>query len=203
MAHKLNNQRKKRGYLEALKHRIEAKHARMNSTHEVWFWRNRDHVKGFLGTAPVIVAGLNPSKGRRRPGPSETDKFFYRCLRKEGLANSHITDIIKIRAQRKDVPLLLYDPRILRLHRRYFKEEVRIVQPAVVVILGDQVLDVLRGWHFVVPDDHDQWVFKTPGGHKAAVVLTVHPAATRWPKRTAERRVRFRRDIREARRLMR
>lgn len=32
---------------------------------------------------------------------------------------------------------------------------------------------------------------------------TVHPAATRWPKRTAKRRRRFSRDILRARRLLR
>lgn len=187
--------------LKALECRIKAEHARMKPLPSVWFWPGSDGVKGFLGTAPVIVAGLNPSKGRRDSGPHETDKFFYDCLREEGLAEAHVTDIVKVAAVRDDVPLLLYDPTMAQLHREYFEEEVRIVQPVVVVVLGHQVLDVLRGWHFVVPDERKRWVFELPRGRKAEAVLTVHPAATRWPKVTAERRARFRRDVREARQL--
>src|SRR5690242_1061609 len=99
------------------------------------------------------------------------------------------------------VPLLFYSPRVSARHRRYFKHEVDIVRPRVVVALGQQVLDVLRGWGFVVTDG-TAWKFKVSGKRKATVIATVHPAATRWRQKTLERRRQFRRDIRRARRLL-
>ena len=121
---------------------------------------------------------------------------------KQGQASAHLTDLIKVRATANDVPLLFYNPRVSVRHRRYFKHEVDIVRPRVMVALGQQVVDVLRGWGFVVPDGTG-WKFKVSGKHKAAVIATVHPAATRWPQKTLERRRRFRRDMRRARRLLR
>lgn len=174
----------------------------MKPPRDVWFWPERDGVKGFLGTAPLVVAGLNPSKGRPRPGPRASDLFFYRCLHAERLENVHVTDIIKIRSTGIDVPLLLFDPAISQLHRRYFERELRIVRPAVMVVMGRLTLDVLRGWRFVVRVGPRQWGFQGPGGRKTVVLLTVHPGATRWPKVTAERCARFQRDIKAARRLL-
>ncbi len=186
--------------LEALRDRIEADHPQLKFPSELWFWpEDRSGVRGFLGINQVIVAGLNPSKGT---GPSETDKFFYHCLLEEGLGDAHLTDLVKIRATRNDVPLLFYNPSILQLHRGYFAEEVNILLPAVVIALGREVLDVLRGWAFAVPDGRENFAFKLPNGSRAAVILTVHPSATRWPTRTKERRERFIKDIREARRVL-
>ncbi len=93
--------KKKIARLVSLKARIERAHARMRLLSNVWFWPVRDRVKGFLGTAPIIVAGLNPSgKGQVRRTHKKktkpTDKFFYSSLRQAGLAGAHITDIIKI-----------------------------------------------------------------------------------------------------------
>ncbi len=188
--------------LALLKARIEREHRRKRLFSTVWFWPGRDGVKGFLGTAPIIVAGLNPSKGRTRTGPHQTDKFFYRCLRQAGLAGAHITDIIKISATRGDVPLLTYDPRILRLHRKYFRDEVKVIEPAAVVVMGDETWNILRGWRRIIPTGDHGFVFRVPGGSTVPALHTVHPAATRWPQRTAERRTRFKKTIQEARRLL-
>ena len=200
--------------LKKLQHRIEARHARMRPPQDVWFWPERHGVQGFLGTGPLMIVGLNPSKPRRRvrslpesvkarlwPG-TETDRFFYHYLSKQRLANAHITDLFKAKATASEVPLLLYDPRTSERHRRYFKRELAIVRPRAVVALGQQVMDVLRGWGLVVRDGTASWSLRVPGNRPAAVVATVHPAATRWPKRTAERRRRFRRDIGRTRRII-
>jgi len=173
--------------------------------YKVWFWPKQDSVEGFLGTSPVIVAGLNPSLGRpprRSREKKKSDDFFYGCLRKEGLANAHITDLIKIRATRSDTPPLFYNPRISRLHRRYFRKEVTIIKPAVLVALGRNALEVLRGWSLVVPEGERQWVLKASEERKIPVILTVHPAATVYRKTTEERRRRFREDIRKAHQLL-
>jgi len=34
----------------------------MRPPQEVWFWQVRHGVQGFLGTEPIMVVGLNPSK---------------------------------------------------------------------------------------------------------------------------------------------
>ncbi|MDQ7842173.1 MAG: hypothetical protein QN141_08445 [Armatimonadota bacterium] len=189
--------------LASLKARIEQEHVRMGLLSDVWFWPERDGVKGFLGAAPIIVAGLNPSKGRGRPrrGLKETDEFFYRCLREEGLVDAHITDVVKIRATKKDAPLLFYNPTILKLHRDYFIREVKIVQPAVVVVVGIDAWNVLRGWNLIAPEGRQEFIFRVSAKSNVAVIRTVHPAATRFPKRTAERRARFRKDVRQAYKL--
>jgi hypothetical protein len=49
------------------------------------------------------------------------------------------------------VPLLFYSPRVSARHRRYIKHEVDIIRPRVVVTLGQQVPNVLRGWGFSLP----------------------------------------------------
>ncbi len=59
---------------------------------------------------------------------------------------------------------------------------------------GSEVFSVLRGWKLVVPNGNE-WIFNVPGGDKATVVTTMHPAATRWPQRTTECKARFKQDI--------
>jgi uracil-DNA glycosylase len=201
----LNSHIEKAVLLEGLRDRIKADHARLKVPSDLWFWPEQEGVMGFLGTARVIVTGSNPSMGRHKTaktGKHKTDNFFYRCLREEGMENAHLTDLVKIRATRTDVPLLFFNPDILQRHRDYFALEARIMQPAVVIALGDYVLDVLRGWGFVTATGPAQFMFKVPDVGETPVIRTVHPAATRWPARTKERQERFRKDVREARRVL-
>ncbi len=190
--------------LKALHSRIVADHNVMTPQWKTWFWcegfGDECHgISGFFGTAPIIVTGLNPATGKSKNSTSETAYgFFFDSLREEGLEDAHLSDLFKARAAKKDVPLLLYDPEMINLHRDYFLEEARILQPSILVALGTEVFDVLRGWKLVVPDGKD-WVFNVPGGGRATVVPTVHPAATRWPQRTAERQAQFKQDIHKGR----
>lgn len=196
--------------LQALRRRIEKEHSSMSPPREVWFWLGGDAmssrggwdpavqvavatVKGFLGTAPVIFAGLMPSLREGTWKDYDPDEFFYSSLAEFDLQDAHVTDLFKVRSRVKDVPLIVYDPEMLASHRDRFAEEARIITPAVVVAMGKQVLDVLRGWRFVVGDT-GQYKFEVQGAPQVPVVETVHPSSTRTrdPNKRAERQARFR-----------
>lgn len=151
---------------------------------EVWFWPSRDGVSGFMGTAPVMFVGLNPSAGSRRPRPKPTDAFFYATLRKYRLQDAHLTDAFKVRAGAWELPALMADETIARLNRSYLLEEVRIVRPRAVVAMGWKAFHLLREWR-VVPEE--------------ILVRAVHPAWGRWGSRAKEMRARFRKVVVEAR----
>ncbi len=191
--------------LEVLHNRIVAE-----NRGKTWFWcegfGDECHgISGFLGAAPLIITGLapatgfNPATGKLKNSRSGTTYgFFFDLLREEGLEDAHLSDLFKVRTAKKDVPLLLYNPEMINLHKGYFLEEAQIVRPTILVALGTEVFDVLRGWGLVAPNGNG-WIFNVPGGGNATVVSTVHPAATRWPQRTTERQARFRQDIHKAR----
>ena len=113
--------------------------------HDVWFFPNKDGVKGWQGTAPILFVGLNPSTG---PGhfPSPADQIFYSCLAKNGFCNAHITDIYKIRATGQKLPEIQRNNCLLRLNRNYLLDEVNILQPRLVVALGEASHHMLRKW---------------------------------------------------------
>jgi len=91
----------------------------------------------------------------------------------------------------------------LRRHRKYFREEVEIVQPAAVVVMGETAWDVPRGWRLIVSKDSRQSSFAVARGRTVPVIGTVHPAATRYRRSGPKNRARLRKDTLIAGRVLR
>jgi hypothetical protein len=95
---------------------------------DAWLFPQRGAVSGFRGTAPVVIAGRRPAWGSF---PNEgANKLFYEILTEFGLANAHLTNVIKSRGNRDDP-----DPENLALHEEVFMREI----------------EILDAWHGVVP----------------------------------------------------
>ena len=109
----------------------------------VWFFPEQAGVKGWSGTAPIMFVGLNPSTGAF---PSKAVYLLYNSLRKNGLPNAHITDILKIRLDRRLVEEAFANRELVQLHKGWLREEVRILKPNLIVALGKQALVKLKGW---------------------------------------------------------
>ena len=125
--------------LEGLKKFIEA-NAKQNGQ-EAWFYPKYNRVKGFFGTQDIILLGLNPSSGIF---PSEKDILFYDLLKKKGLANVHITDLIKIRAKNKEVEELLSDKKLMKKQIRFFEVELFLIKPKIIITIGLQCNNLLK-----------------------------------------------------------
>jgi uracil-DNA glycosylase len=107
---------------------------------EVWFFPQDNGVDGWHGTQDIMFVGLNPSTGRFG---SPADRFFYAQLRRNGFRNAHLTDVIKERAQGRDVPKIERNPTRMRRYCRYLLAEIRIIRPRLVVGMGKQAYDLL------------------------------------------------------------
>jgi uracil-DNA glycosylase len=110
---------------------------------DVWFFPELDGVKGWSGAAHIMFVGLNPSTGTF---PSKAGVMFYDSLRKNDLSDAHITDLYKIRMKGKLVHKILTSPELEKLHRAWLKEEVRLLEPHVIVALGHQTFGILKNW---------------------------------------------------------
>lgn len=116
-----------------------------------WFFPSLDGVRGWEGTDPVFFVGLNPSAGRGTPFPSKADQLLYRSLAAHGFADAHLTDAVKAKATGKGIQVILADDEQRQQHRTWFLEEVRIIQPRLVVALAREVESLLRDWIAGIP----------------------------------------------------
>jgi len=113
-------------------------------------------VKGFLGTQDIIFLGLNPSLGHF---PSKYDKFFYEELRKNGFKNAHITDLIKIKAPNKKINELLKNEKVLKEQLGFLIEEIKIIKPRIIVVLGkkcEEVFSKNKNFFSIILDVEEQ-----------------------------------------------
>ncbi len=110
---------------------------------EVWFFPEYDGVKGWSGIEPIMFVGLNPSTGRF---PSKADRLFYRALKRNGLADAHITDLLKIRADAASVRDVFRNTELIRTHKEWLMREVNLLQPRLIVALGHRTLMELKEW---------------------------------------------------------
>ncbi|MBI2867150.1 MAG: uracil-DNA glycosylase family protein [Chloroflexi bacterium] len=108
---------------------------------EVWFFPEKDGVLGWRGTEDIIFVGLNPSTGRFS---SNADRFFYAQLRNNSFQKAHLTDVIKRRGTAEDVEKWLNDSHFIQDQMRYLEEEVRIIEPQLIVPLGKKTASLLR-----------------------------------------------------------
>jgi len=113
-----------------------------------WFYPEHNGVKGYLGTARLIIAGINPSFGQF---PSQPVSFFYDCLRKSGLHNVHITDIIKSRLSNSQLAKLkknkeLYTE-VLEKNIKWLRQEIKIIDRDLdvkIIGIGKDAHDILE-----------------------------------------------------------
>jgi hypothetical protein len=113
-----------------------------------WFFPEHNGVKGYLGTARLIVAGINPSYGQF---PGKPVRFFYDCLSKFGLHNVHITDIIKSRLSNSQLAKLkknkgLYTE-ILEKNIKWLRQEMKIIDRDLdvkIIGIGKDAHDILE-----------------------------------------------------------
>src|SRR5574337_1480258 len=91
--------RNKRELLERLRERI-VRDVYLNEWREVWFFPQRDGVKGWRGMGRVMVGGPNPSTTYRW---TPSIRHFYAVLRRLGLRNAHLTDALKERMTAQEV----------------------------------------------------------------------------------------------------
>ena len=112
-----------------------------NKGFRAWFYPEYEGVKGFLGTQDIFLVGLNPSSGTF---PSKKDKKLYDILKKEGLENIHITDFIKVRAKNKEVPDILKNQELVEEQINFFRREIDILNPKIIIALGLQCKKLLN-----------------------------------------------------------
>jgi len=103
---------------------------------EPWTFPRYNNVSGFLGDSDIMFVAERPSTGRF----SKADKLFYRLLRKHGFEKAHLTDITKCRKKvREEVSLEEISNCLV-----YFKEELAIIRPKVIVALGNKTYTMLK-----------------------------------------------------------
>lgn len=141
--------------LETLKKQIKQT-LRERGQREWFFERTSEvpEVAGWNGTDPIFFVALNPSSAHLKPGfhfPSKADALFYRSLVANGYANAHLTDVIKATATNKKVKTILADDQQVKLHRKWFLEEARILTPRRIVAVGRKAEEMCRKWLPDVP----------------------------------------------------
>ena len=103
-----------------------------------WVFPTYGNVKGFLGTIDVMFVAERPSTGKF---PSRSDLLLYATLEKYGVADAHLTDVIKTRGKGGE-PY----PDDIEPHRKVFKSEIEIIKPCLVVVFGQKTYDLLESW---------------------------------------------------------
>lgn len=101
------------------------------------------------------------------------------------------------------MPLVAYDPEMLKRHRGYFAEEASIIVPAVVVVMGKDklgALGVLRAWGFVT-GKRGRYEFDVPGSKRVPVIESAHPSSTASLSKRAKMQEQFREACAKARDL--
>jgi len=140
---------------------------------DVWFFPERPGVKGWSGAAPIMFVGLNPSMGTFPP--KADDFLLYRSLSHAGLYDAHITDLLKIRLNGKLVKESFANSDLVRLHKAWMNEEVRLLDPYLIVALGDKTFRILRKWlpeHFhsrIEKIHHYSWAHRYKKEHVFAL----------------------------------
>ena len=98
---------------------------------ELFFFPEADGVKGFYGDGKVWFIAPKPSL--QSEFPTRHDKLLYGTLKEYGFANAHITDISKVQGKADDGILEAE----LERNRPYLEREVQILQPELLVTIGN------------------------------------------------------------------
>jgi hypothetical protein len=137
-----SSKKKQEKQLLALRKRIIDKYyatpTKSTNWKEVWFFPSHKGIQGFLGTQKIIFLGLNPSSGLF---PTKRDEFFYGQLKANGFQDAHITDLIKLKSTNKKITELEKSPDF-EDQCCFLHEEMKIIDPKLIVFLGKKVQDL-------------------------------------------------------------
>lgn len=128
------------------------------SSHEDWWiFPSEKLVQGFEGTDPIFIVGDQPSTDAW-PVKHPNRRAFYDTLSKVDLSNAHLTDLYKKRGLSNALKNGL--PNDFAEHLAVFRKEMKILQPKLIVALGELAQGLLiqnlpewkkpipRIWHF-------------------------------------------------------
>jgi len=110
-----------------------------------WFYPPDEElqIEGFFGTGKVMFIAERPSTQAGRI-PSSIDKKFYKLLKKNGLGDSHLTDLIKCRgAVKESKNNKEWTTRVENCFPFLF-EEIKILKPELIVTVGRTVENELK-----------------------------------------------------------
>jgi hypothetical protein len=110
---------------------------------ELWFFPRHDGVEGWQGTLPVFFVGLAASTGHF---PDRATRHLYKQMRKCGFERAHLTDLVKERATSESAKAILQDDEKMARYREYFLEELRILNPRLIVGMGYEAQCFLDRW---------------------------------------------------------
>lgn len=122
-----------------------------------WRFPTEKIVEGFLGADPIFIVGDQPSTSQWNVN-NRNRRGFYDTLAKIGVANAHLTDLYKRRGSSGELRTQIPDD--LQEHVEFFRKEVELLNPTLVLALGDLAYQFLvlltpelkpmlkQVWHF-------------------------------------------------------
>jgi hypothetical protein len=125
---------------------------KIGSHKDWWLFPPEDSIQGFMGSGPIFIVGDQPSKSKW-PSEHPSRRIFYDTLRKLKLQNAHLTDLYKKRGENSELERGLPDD--FSDHVKIFLREVEILQPTLIVALGQLAQRLLiqnvTGWKHSIP----------------------------------------------------
>lgn len=124
----------------------------IHSRSDWWLFPTQDSIQGCMGTGPIFIVGDQPSTDEWPP-EHPNRKVFYETLRKVGLQNAHLTDLYKKRGLSSGLERGL--PEDFPNHVDFFRKEIQILQPTLIVGLGQLAQRLLiqnvKSWTRTIP----------------------------------------------------
>jgi uracil DNA glycosylase superfamily protein len=145
----------------AKKDRLIELSERIRSHKDWWCFPAEAPIQGFMGRGPIFIVGDQPSTDKWLP-EHPNRRVFYDTLQKVGLQNAHLTDLYKKRGLSSRLEWCPPNafPDDFPDHVSFFREEIEILQPTLIVALGQLAQRLLiqnvtewgpavpRIWHF-------------------------------------------------------
>ena len=110
-----------------------------------WFYPPDEElqIEGFFGTGKVMFIAERPSTRAGRI-PSLIDQKFYEILKKNGLGDSHLTDLIKCRGTVKESKNNKDWTTRVENCFPFLLDEIKILKPEIIVAVGRTVENELK-----------------------------------------------------------
>lgn len=145
-------------------------------------------MRGVLGEGPknakIVFVGEAPGKEEEkqgRPFVGRAGKLLTHTLEKLGIPRSrvYITNVVKIRPRTKTGENRKPNAREIRRFLPSLRQELRLLHPKLIVLLGDTSVKALLGGGHSVSQSHGRIIRKD----EKTYLITYHPAAAlRFPK---------------------